>query len=104
MWQTLRKEEVIRNLQTSINSGLTEDEVKRRQLKYGKNKLKDKPKESVIIKFLKQFQDFMIIILIIASIISAVVSTMQGENDYIDSIIIISIVVLNAIMGVVQET
>ena len=69
MWQTLRKEEVIRNLQTSINSGLTEDEVKRRQLKYGKNKLKDKPKESVIIKFLKQFQDFMIIILIIASII-----------------------------------
>ena len=67
MWQTLRKEEVIRNLQTSINSGLTEDEVKRRQLKYGKNKLKDKPKESVIIKFLKQFQDFMIIILIIAS-------------------------------------
>ena len=104
MWQTLSKEEVIRNLQTSINRGLTEDEVKRRQLKYGKNKLKDKPKESVIIKLLKQFQDFMIIILIIASIISAVVSTMQGENDYIDSIIIISIVVLNAIMGVVQES
>ena len=45
----------------------------------------------------------MIIILIIASIISALVSKMQGENDYIDSFIIIAIVILNAIMGVIQE-
>ena len=45
----------------------------------------------------------MIIILIIASIVSAVVSKMQGENDYFDSIIIIAIVFLNAIMGLVQE-
>ena len=46
----------------------------------------------------------MIIILIIASIVSAIVSKMQGENDYIDSIIIIAIVVLNALMGLIQET
>lgn len=46
----------------------------------------------------------MIIILIISSIVSAIVSNMQGENDYIDSIIIIAIVILNAIMGLVQET
>ena len=46
----------------------------------------------------------MIIILIIASIVSAIVSKMQGENDYIDSIIIIVIVVLNALMGLIQET
>ncbi len=45
----------------------------------------------------------MIIILIIASIISAGVSYIQGQNDYIDSIIIIAIVVLNAIMGLIQE-
>lgn len=45
----------------------------------------------------------MIIILIISSIVSAIVSNMQGENDYIDSIIIIAIVILNAIMGLVQE-
>jgi len=57
----------------------------------------------LLIKFLKQFNDFMIIILIIASIISAVVSKMQGENDYVDSIIIIGIVVFNALMGVIQE-
>ena len=54
-------------------------------------------------KFVKQFNDFMIIILIIASIISAGISYIQGENDYIDSIIIIAIVILNAIMGVIQE-
>ena len=103
MWQTLEKNDVIRRLNTKEREGLTEEEVKIRQAKYGKNKLKDKKKESIIIKFIKQFNDFMIITLIIASIISAVISKMQGENDYVDSIIIIGIVILNAIMGVVQE-
>ena len=104
MWETLRKEEVLRNLGTNPKKGLSNQEVKRRIEKYGKNKLKDKPKESFLVKFIKQFNDFMIIILIIASIISAVISTIQGENDYIDSIIIIAIVILNAIMGVIQES
>ena len=103
MWETLRKEEVIRKLETDCKHGISEAEVQKRQQKYGKNKLKDKPKESLIVRLIKQFNDFMIIILILASIISAVVSNLQGENDYIDSIIIIAIVVLNAIMGVVQE-
>ena len=58
----------------------------------------------MFVRFIKQFNDFMIIILIIASIISAFVSKMQGENSYIDSIIIIAIVILNAIMGLVQES
>lgn len=103
MWETLRKEEVVRELKTNIRSGLNEEEVAFRRSKYGKNKLEDKPKESLLVKFLKQFNDFMIIILIIASIVSAAVSYFQGENDYIDSIIIIAIVVLNAFMGVIQE-
>lgn len=103
MWQTLRKEEVLRQLDTDEKQGLTEKEVKERKEKYGKNKLEEKKKESFIVKFIKQFNDFMIIILIIASIISAVVSKMQGENDYVDSIIIIGIVVFNALMGVIQE-
>ena len=103
MWQTLRKNEVLKSLGTNEKEGLSDKEVKNRQEKYGKNKLQEKKKESIIIKFLKQFNDFMIIILIIASIISAVVSKMQGENDYVDSIIIIGIVVFNALMGVIQE-
>lgn len=103
MWQTLRKDEVLRGLGTDEKLGLSDEEVKKRQEKYGKNKLEEKKKESFLIKFLKQFNDFMIIILIIASIVSAVVSKMQGENDYVDSIIIIGIVVFNALMGVIQE-
>ena len=103
MWHTLIKDEVLRKLKTNEKLGLRQDEVIKRQDKYGKNKLKDKQKESIFIKFVKQFNDFMIIILIIASIVSAVISYIQGENDYIDSVIIIAIVILNAIMGVVQE-
>lgn len=103
MWQTLRKDEVLSKLSTDDNLGLSENEVRRRQEKYGKNKLRDKPKETLVKKFFKQFNDFMIIILIIASIVSAGISWYQGENDYVDSIIIIAIVVLNAVMGVLQE-
>lgn len=104
MWHTLRKEEVIRKLKTNESQGLSSQEVQKRQEKFGKNKLQEKKKESFFIRFIKQFNDFMIIILIIASIVSALVSKMQGENDYIDSIIIIGIVILNSLMGVIQET
>ena len=103
MWETLRKEEIFKKLQTDRRGGITEEKAKERQIKYGKNKLEDKKKETLLVKFIKQFNDFMIIILIIASIVSAAISTIQGENDYIDAIIIIAIVILNAIMGVVQE-
>lgn len=103
MWHTLEKRDVLNKLNTNEVSGLLDNEVLERKVKYGENKLKDKPKESLFIRFIKQFNDFMIIILIISSIISAIVSNMQGENDYIDSCIIIAIVILNAIMGLVQE-
>lgn len=103
MWQTLSREEVLKNLGTNENIGLSEEEVKKRQEKSGKNKLEEKKKESLVVKFIKQFNDFMIIILILASIISAAVSKIQGENDYVDSIIIIGIVIFNALMGVIQE-
>ena len=103
MWEMLRKEEVEKKLNTDFCKGLNTDEVLKRQNQYGKNELENTKKEGIIIKFFKQFNDFMIIILIMASIVSAGVSWYQGENDYIDSIIIIAIVVLNAIMGVLQE-
>ena len=103
MWETFRKEEVLKKLKTNLRTGLSEEEVVFRRSKYGKNKLEEKKKETLIVKFFKQFNDFMIIILILASVVSAGVSYLQGENDYIDSVIIIAIVILNAIMGVMQE-
>ncbi len=103
MWQSLNLSEVKQKLKTNYQYGLTNDEVDKRFGEYGENKLDDKPKESLIVKFFKQFNDFMIIILIIASVVSAVIERVQGSNDYLDSIIIIAIVVFNAIMGIVQE-
>ena len=103
MWHTLDKEKVLNEFGTSEKLGLSEITAKKIQEKKGKNKLRDKPKEKLIVKFIKQFKDFMIIILIIASIVSAGMSWYEGSNDYIDSIIIIAIVILNAIMGVLQE-
>ena len=103
MWEILKKEDVLKKIGSNEKTGLGKRDVKQRKQKYGLNKLEDKPQESLLVKFVKQFDDFMIIILIIASIISAGVSYIQGENDYVDSIIIIAIVILNALMGVIQE-
>ncbi len=103
MWHCFYVEEIARKLGSNINAGLTENEVKKRRDKYGENKLDEQKKESLLKRFIKQFNDFMIIILLVAAVISAVVAKMQGTGDYIDSIIIIAIVVLNSIMGVVQE-
>ena len=103
MWHSSSVEEIAKNLKTNINIGLSDDEAQKRFEIYGPNNLKEKKKESIFVKFIKQFNDFMIITLIIAAIISAVVSKLNGEADYIDSIIIVAIVIFNAIMGLVQE-
>ena len=103
MWHTKAINEVEVNFRTNVQIGLNEKEVEERHKHFGENKLADTKKESIFIKFIKQFNDFMIIILIIASIISALVSKLDGSGDYIDSVIIIAIVILNAVMGVVQE-
>ena len=103
MWHTKDISQVLKELMTNAKAGLNLNEVQKRQEVYGKNELKEKKKESIIVKFFKEFNDFMIITLIVAAIISAVVSKLNGEGDYIDSIIIIAIVIFNAIMGLVQE-
>ena len=103
MWHEKSEYEIERELGTNINYGLTSKEVERRKKIYGLNKLKEKKKENIFLRFIKQFNDFMIIILIIASIVSAAISYVQGENDYIDSIIIIAIVIINALRGLIQE-
>ncbi len=104
MWYTCEIDETIRNFRTNLNLGLTSKEAKKRLEENGLNKLEDKKKENIIIRFIKQFNDFMIIILIVASGISAVMAYLDGGGDYVDSIIIIAIVVFNAIMGLIQET
>ena len=87
---------------TNVEKGLTADEVRKRYETYGYNELKAKPKKSLLRKFLEQFKDFMIIVLIIAAIVSGIVGVQQGEG-IADTIIILIVVVVNAIIGVAQE-
>ncbi len=103
MWHCFSVEETSRKLRINIHNGLSSEEVEKRKDKYGENKLDEQKKESLLKRFIKQFNDFMIIILLLAAVISAVVAKIEGSGDYVDSIIIIAIVVLNAIMGLVQE-
>ena len=97
--------EKVESLYKKLNSsvkGLTSKEAKKRLEENGENKLLERKKKSNIILFLSQFNDFMIILLIFASIFSAGISYVKGES-FVDSFIIIYIVFINAILSFLQE-
>ena len=102
-WFNKKVEDVEKELHTNIETGLTDEEVKQRREKYGLNQLKEKKKKSMLKRFLDQFKDFSIIILIIAAIVSGVVGVAEGEG-ITDTIIILIVVLVNAIIGVTQES
>ena len=95
-------EEVTELLSTSIKTGLSADEVKKRQEQYGLNEFAKKKGKTLFSKFLAQFKSFMIIVLLVAAAISGVVGYMHGEG-FTDAIIILVIVILNACIGTAQE-
>jgi len=97
MWFSKSQENVLKELNVNPASGLTEDEVKLRLEKYGMNKLKGKPKKSIITLFLSQLKDMLIYVLIGAAIITFFI------REYADSIIILLVIILNAVIGVFQE-
>ena len=103
-WQSLGKEECAEKLRTSAERGLTPEQAAQRLRDCGPNELERPKRKSLVLRFLAQFSDFMVIILLIAAGISFVTSWVQKDNDYIDSIIILVIVVVNAITGMVQES
>ena len=91
-------------LKTDIKNGLKKSEALKRLNEYGENRLSEKKKTNIILRFLAQFKDFMVITLIIAAVISFFTAYIEGEGSYIDPIIILAIVILNAVIGVVQES
>ena len=101
-WYNVSTFETIKKLNSDVDQGLSSEEAEKRQAQYGFNELKEKKKKSLIVQFLEQFKDFMIIILIIAAIVSAIVGIKQGEG-FADSVIIMVVVIANAIIGLVQE-
>ena len=102
-WHNLSVEEVLRELKVSAEKGLSQTEVNERQRIFGKNILAAKKGQSLLVRFFAQFADFMIIILIFAAAISFIVSLIDNEPDFIDPIIILVIIVVNASLGLLQE-
>lgn len=102
-WHNKSIEETLKELNVSLDQGLSSKDVKQRQQIYGKNLLESKVGKNIIVKFLSQFADFMIIILICAAVVSFIVSYMDGEPDFFDPIIILCIIIINATLGVIQE-
>ncbi|MBB2182554.1 calcium-translocating P-type ATPase, PMCA-type [Lachnospiraceae bacterium MD1] len=102
-WHCLSKEEVLKKLKVLPDSGLSEKEAFARQQAYGKNILEAKKGKSLLVRFFAQFADFMILILILAAIISFIVSYFDGEPDFVDPVIILCIITVNASLGVLQE-
>ncbi|MCH5185305.1 MAG: cation-translocating P-type ATPase [Oscillospiraceae bacterium] len=96
-------DEIAGKFGTDIQKGLSGEAYRRNFERYGENVIKSKKKQSILRKFFEQFNDFMIIVLLAAAGISFA-AAVCGGGDPVDPIIILAIVVLNAVMGVVQES
>ena len=95
-WHSLDTKEVLEKLD-STEKGIGDDKAKQRLAEYGPNELEEKAKKHPVIIFLNQFKDFMILVLLAAAVVSGI------AGDISDAIIIIIIVLLNAVVGFIQE-
>ena len=100
-WTCVPPEEALRLLGSNID-GLSEEEAKRRLQEYGSNKLQEKPPKSPLILFFEQFKSILVVILLIAAGVSAYLTVLEGE-PLTDTYVILVILILNAVLGFVQE-
>ena len=101
---SMQKDSVIDDLKTDITSGLSNAEADKRLAQYGPNSLGEEKKVPLWKRFLQQFADAMVLILIGAAILSAIMAVREGGFEgWIDVIVILSIVIINAMLGVYQE-
>ena len=96
-YHEMDKKEVVEALNTDLSSGLTGSDVKKRLKQYGKNELDEGEKQSALLLFFSQFKDFMVLVLLAATLLSGIL------GEYMDAIAIIAIVVINAFLGFYQE-
>ena len=97
------REEAVQTLGTDPARGLNQRECQRRLEQYGKNELRPAKCRGLPARFFSQFQDLMVLILLAAAAVSFAVSWVRGDGEYVDSLIILAIVVCNAVIGTVQE-
>lgn len=99
------KKEVLEALSSNMESGLTDQQVSERLTQYGPNQLREKKKKTTLQHFLDQFKDVMILILIAAAAVSFIIACIEkNPEDFFEPALILLIVILNAIMGVLQES
>lgn len=101
MWFTKSQESVLKELNVNSKTGLSTEEAKKRLEKYGLNKLKGKPKKSLLQLFLAQLKDVLIYVLIGAALINIIA---HGTEGIPDALIILAVVLINALVGVIQES
>ena len=101
MWFTKSQEAVLKELNVNSKTGLSTEEAKNRLEKYGLNKLKGKPKKSLLQLFLAQLKDVLIYVLIGAAVINIIA---HGSEGIPDALIILAVVLINALVGVIQES
>lgn len=101
----ITRQAVIEKLQSDQTQGLSGKQVQEKRDAYGANQLKEKKKKSTFQRFLEQFKDMMILILLAAAAVSFLIACMEGEvRGFFEPALILLIVVLNAVMGVLQES
>lgn len=104
-WWQMETKEAARRLETDEKQGLTSQMAAERLAQKGRNELTETDgKKSLFWRFLAQFDDFMILLLLGAAVVSVVISRLSGENDVLDAVMILGIVVLNAVLGLFQES
>ncbi len=105
MFYERAKEDILNHFNTTEAEGLSSAQVEELQKKFGENKLNEKKKKTMLQRFTEQFRDVMILILIAAAVISFVVACVEGNpKEFFEPALILLIVVLNAAMGVAQES
>ena len=108
IWYSSHLDDVAQELKTDLEKGLSESEAAIRLQEYGTNKLNEKKPRSFFHRFLDQMKDAMVIILILAAIVSlglSIYNFIQGtEADWIEPIVIVLIVIVNGLLGVIQES
>ena len=102
MYHHKTAQEVLQELSSDQTRGLSREEAEKRREQYGENRLQEKKKKSTFQRFLDQFKDVMILILLLAAAVSFFVAWTEGE-EFFEPLLILLIVVLNAAMGVMQE-
>ena len=96
-------EDVLKAQSSNVETGLTASEAQQRLSQFGPNKLDEEEKTPLWKRFFEQMADPMVIMLIVAAVISAVTGMIQGESEWADVIIIMAVVIINSVLGVVQE-